>query len=399
MTMDELDDLLRDTFRAREHDVLDPAGLAASARSDYARRTVKRRQLMAVSAAGVLAVGGGSALALARHASGTPSITTNISRFDRTGNGNGSSPGATPGQGAPTASAPAGTRAWSSHGLQVDVPQAWKANQTTCGTPTASTVVIGGGAVPMCALNSAPAVDVVTFAGANDLDVSPKPALHPTTVGTHSALTGTERIADGRTVTVLVVPDLDVSVTVKSKSTALVAGIIASARIVDTDANGCPSRITTVEPAGKPQRPGAQSTMVPDQPDKPVKAIVCHYATGVAYHPGQPTPTGPTPLVNGSTIAPDQVAVLAHILNTLTPGLAAWDGLPGYCPPPAREGYLFRFTYASGQPVDVYLHGADCDHDGFSNGAVTGFMSQKFVEGVQKFLPDMGFEAMGSAVR
>ncbi|ACU75243.1 hypothetical protein Caci_6389 [Catenulispora acidiphila DSM 44928] len=38
---------------------------------------------MAVSAAGVLALGS-TALALARYASGTPSVTTNITRLDGT---------------------------------------------------------------------------------------------------------------------------------------------------------------------------------------------------------------------------------------------------------------------------------------------------------------------------
>jgi hypothetical protein len=131
-------------------------------------------------------------------------------------------------------------------------------------------------------------------------------------------------------------------------------------------------------------------------PDQPVKAIVCHYWT--PYVPNRAAPNGPTLLTNGLTIAPDQVSELTSILNTLKPGLATFDGLPGYCPSAAHDGYLFRFTYASGQPVDVYLHTSDCDHDGFSNGAVTGFISHKFVDNVQKFLPDMGFQAIGNAI-
>ena len=47
----------------------------------------------------------------------------------------------------------------------------------------------------------------------------------------------------------------------------------------------------------------------------------------------------------------------------------------------------------------MYLHTSDCDHNGFDNGAVTGYLSQRFVDGVQAFLPAMGFQAEESATR
>ncbi|MEY9859294.1 hypothetical protein ABH935_004922 [Catenulispora sp. GAS73] len=390
--MDELDDLLRDTFRAREDEAGDATGLAAAVRSGHARHTVKRRQLLVVGTVGVLAAGGSSALALARHGSSAPNGAVFVAARD--GNGRPSVTTSSPGGSATSPPSQAGTRAWSSHGLQVRVPQDWKANQTQCGTPIAPTVLIGGGAVPACALNHAPAVDVVAFGTATVLDPDPEPALHPTTVGGHAAKTGTERIPDGRTVTLLVVPDLDVSVTVKSKNAALVAGIVGSAQIVDTDANGCASQATTVEPAGKPARSGAQTTMVPD---KPIKATVCHYAA--PYTPGQAAFNGPTFLTNSSAIAPDQIGKLTDTINTLTPGQARWTGLPGSCPPAAHDGYLFHFTYASGPPLDVYLHTSDCDHIGFDNGAITGYLSQKFVDNLQVFLPDMAFQAPDDAIK
>ena len=404
--MDELDDLLRDTFRTRDDEALDAAGLAASAKTGYARRTAKRRRLVAVGTVGVLAAGGSSALALTRHGPAASGPTTapllNSTTGDHGDHGTGASATTAATSATPKAIATSvppprpGTRAWSSHGLQVRVPQAWKANQTDCGTPIANTVVIGGGAIPMCAINPVPAVDVVEFGTATNPGVEVQPALtlHPTTVEGHDAQTGTEQIADGRTVTVLVVPDLDVSITVKSKDAALVAEIVASAQIVDTDANGCPTRAATLEPTGAPDRPGAQSTMVPGTP---TKAIVCHYST--PYVPNQPAPSSPTLLTNGSTIAPDQIPALTATLNSLKPGLATWDGLAGFCPSATHDGYLLRFTYATGQPVDVYLHTSDCDHNGFSNGAVTGFMSQKFVDDVPEFLPDMAFQADGNAVK
>lgn len=393
--MDEFDELLRDTFRAHDDELLDTTGLAAAARNGYARRTARRRRVLAVSAAGVLAAGGSSALALARHGSNVRSGTMAVARMDGKGRPSGpAAPGT--GGGTPTDPPPPGTRAWSSHGLQVSVPEAWKANQTRCGTPIASTVLIGDVAMAMCAINPVPVVDVVSFGTASVTDPHPEPALHPADVGGHAARTGTERLPDGRTATVLVVPDLDVSVTVESKDAALVAAIAGSARIVETDANGCASRAGTVEPAGKPARPGAQTGMVPGTP---IKAIVCHYEAPAPYAPGGADFKGPTFLTNGSTIDTNQIGPLTDTLNTLKPGQAVWNGLASSCPSAAHDGYLFRFVYASGQPVDVYLHTSDCDHIGFDNGAVTGYLSQRFVDNVQKFLPDMGFQAPGDAIK
>lgn len=380
--MEEIENLIRDAFRAREDEVPDAAGLAAAARSGHARHAVTRRQLLVVSAVGVLAVGGSSALALARNSSRAPSGAAADARM----NGRSQSPTTTPSQGTSATGPQPGTRAWSSHGLQVRVPESWKANQVRCMTPIAPTVLIGDVPMAACGISVVPAVDVVAFGPTTFLGLHPEPTLHPTTVSGHTAQTSTRRLPDGRTVTVLVVPDLDVSVTVESKDTSLVAGIIGSAQIVDTDANGCASQATTVEPTGEPAHPGAQTTMVPD---KPVNVIVCHYAA--PYSPRQATFNGPTLLTNGSTLAPDQINKLTDILNTLKPGQTTGKGLTDSCLSAAHDGYLFRFTYASGQPVDVYLHTLDCDQNGFSNGAVTGNISQKFVDNVEKFLPDMDF--------
>ncbi|NUR29001.1 MAG: hypothetical protein HOV83_24700 [Catenulispora sp.] len=255
-------------------------------------------------------------------------------------------------------------------------------------------MLIGDGATESCAISPEPSVDVVAFGATASTDLHPAPPLLPTVIGGHQAQTGTEQLPDGRTATALIVPDLDVSVTVKSKDAGLVAGILATAQIVDTDANGCTSRMDSVEPAGKPVRPGAQSTMVPG---KPVTAIVCHYAA--PRHPGQTAPAGPALLASGSGIAPDRVGELAAVLNSLKPGLATWQGLAGSCPSAAHDGYVLRFGYASGAPVDVYLHSWNCDHMGFSNGAVTGYISPAFMAGLQNFLPGMGFVAAGEAVR
>lgn len=381
---DALDGLLRATFRDREPEATDVSGLATAARSGHARRTVRRRQMAAVGTVGMLAVGASSALALGRLGSGGSSGITPAVLAVTEGKTSASTRSPLPS---------GGTRPWSSHGLQVRVPEAWKANQTRCGTPIANTVLIGEGATTACKISDEPPVDVVGFGKAQLSDLSPAPKLHPTSVDGQPAQAGETRLPDGRTYAVLVVPGLDVSVTVTSKNFALVGEILATAQIVDTDANGCPTRATLVEPSGKPSHPDARTTMVPGTP---VKAIACHYGASFSY--GNPTATGPTLLTNGSEIPPDEIRGLTEILNSLTPGLATWQGLAGSCASPAHDGYLLRFSYPSGDPVDVYLHTSDCDQMGFSNGAVTGLIPQKFIEGSQKYLPDMGLQVAGEAM-
>ncbi|GAA2017999.1 hypothetical protein GCM10009839_12520 [Catenulispora yoronensis] len=419
--MDELDDLLRGTFAARDRETVGVAatgavGLADAARRGHTRRTAKRRQLMAVGTVGVLAAGGSTALAFGRHGPSkpVPAVAVQTLNPDSThpssaaaGGAPGSpspagatsSPGSlgslgslgstAPPQGVSTASPlpVTGSRAWSSHGLQVRVPEKWKANQEHCGEASEDTVLIGGGPSEACLLANPPVVNVVSFGSASNLDrsaLSALPALHPATVGGKAAQSAAGRLKDGRTVVVIVVPDLDISVTVKGKDAKLVEQIAATAQLVDADANGCASRVGTVLPVGPPTRPGATTTMVPGTP---IKAVVCHYGDGFL---GEQKPTdGPTLLTNGSPIAANQIGGLTALLNALKPGLGKWSGLPGSCPPASHDGYVFRFSYASGPPVDVYLHTDDCDQLGFSNGAVTGLIPKAFTDHMQDYMPDM----------
>lgn len=387
--MDELDDLLRAAFRAREDDAPDVAGLATAARAGHVRR-VARRRLTAVGTAGVLAVGASSALALTlgRHGAATPVVGP----APLTATGSHSGAGPTAGQDTSTARPLPGAEssAWSSRGLEVRVPKAWKANQLRCGTPTADTVEIDQGGTELCLIPAKP-FDVVEFGDAVFVDLSASVAMRPTTVGGHPATTGTEHLADGREATALVIPDLDVSVTVMSRDPGLVASIVASARIVGQDANGCPVRVASVQPDGPPARPGAGSLMVPG---KPVKAVVCHYApvhtaANRADHTG---PDGPPVLGRGVAVPAGGLTKLTGILDGLKPGLETNPSTG--CLTPDRDGYVFHFTYASGAPVDVYLHTYACDHDGFSNGTVTGILSSKFLDALPQIMGEEGFSGL-----
>jgi hypothetical protein len=399
---DGLGDLLRTTFQAREDEVFDVTGLAAGARSGHVRRTTRRRQLTAVGAVGVLAVGGSSALALSRHGSGSgsgsPADNTAVATPSRTTS---QTPARDPASGtttkAPSTTNPlpeAGSRAWSSHGLQVRVPQAWKPDQAHCGTPTADTVMIDQAFTELCMIAENPSLDVVTFGTAKIVEAYPNLTLHPTTIGGHAAQTGSELLDDGRHAAALVVPDLDVSVAVTSRNADLVSGILATARIVATDADGCASSLDVVGPGGPPSRPGATTAMVPG---KPVKAIICHYVPPTSPDPSGPV--GPGLLASGSQVPADQLGTLTGLLNSGKAPLATWQGLANACTSAAHDGYLIRFSYASGAPVDVYLHAENCDHMGFDNGAVTGLVLSKFIEDFPKFMENRTIAVASEALK
>jgi hypothetical protein len=72
---------------------------------------------------------------------------------------------------------------------------------------------------------------------------------------------------------------------------------------------------------------------------------------------------------------------------------------PGACTSADHDGYLFRFSYASGAPVDVYLHTKTCDHLGFNNGAVTGYVSAEFLANTLQFTPGKLWDVAGAAIK
>jgi hypothetical protein len=252
-----------------------------------------------------------------------------------------------------------GMRAWSFHGLQVRAPQAWAINGLQCGTPVMDTVVLDPITIPTCARGRPSAVQTLT------LDVSQAvtlpPSHHPVTVSGQRGILGTHHLSSGLTREVLVLPGIGAAAEAETSDPALAASIIASARIVKVDANGCSSRVSTLRPASGPGRPGAAEQMVPGNP---TQAAVCHYSDHLLAH---------------SFLLPAaQLGVLTKRLNALTPGLRREQGAASHCSPPGNDAYILRFFYSSGPPLDVVLRIVGCSDLGADNGARTGGLTLGF---------------------
>jgi hypothetical protein len=385
MTMDDLDTLLRQTFREKEAEAPDADRLAARVRAASVARhvTVKRRLLVAGTACAVAGV----AVAVTVQTSG--------------GGGSQGAPatGPTFTDGRPTDQVVGGMRAWSSSGLQVRAPESWPANALHCSTAAQPTVIVDVSMYQAC-LGPDPHVDQVEFRGAQALAATPEhpsvpvseppfypntPTMRPTKVDGRDAQIGSMRLADGRTLEVLIIPDLDVSVGATTKDPALAERIIASAHVVDVDANGCPSRTAAVVP-GKPTRDGADRDLVPGTP---IAASLCSY--GHDFEPTGSKRTGPVVLGHSQAIAPQKLDALVSMLNALPPGLRSFNSPAGSCTPADRAGTEVRFFYQSGPPLDVYLHTSTCDHLGFDNGARTGALDRQFPDMVSGYLPSYSF--------
>jgi hypothetical protein len=253
-----------------------------------------------------------------------------------------------------------GMRAWSFHGLQVRVPQRWAVNDLGCGEPMKATVVIDPGMIPLCKLGTPPVVDFVRLSPASGVTLPP--GHHPVTIGGQRGTLGSERLRNGMTRDVLVLPGLDASVEAETRNPALAAAVIASAQVVSADVNGCPSRVAHLHPAGSPGRPGAAGRLVPGHP---AEASICHYSGNQLGH---------STLVSGN-----RLHLLITQLNALRPGLkSSNDMVRDMCPQLDQEGYILRFFYREGPPLDVFVHLSSCDHLGADSGARTGGFTQAF---------------------
>jgi hypothetical protein len=336
--------LLRQTLRGREADAPASTGLLAGVRAAAERRTRARRRL---------AIAGGAIAVLAIAASAT--LLSSL-----TGEGQSVLPaGPRRAAAGPHDVVVNGMRAWSFHGLQVRAPQAWAINGLRCGTPVRDTVVLDPITIPSCLLAPSPVVQTLTLIASQAVTLPP--SHHPVTVSGQRGIVGTQRLSSGLTREVLVLPGIGAAAEAATTNPALAASIIASARIVKVDANGCSSRVSTLRPASRPGRPGAAKQLVPGNP---TQAAVCHYSGRLLAH---------------SFLVPaTKLGVLTKRLNALKPGLRRAQGAASQCSLPGNDAYILRFFYSSGPPLDVVLRIVGCGDLGADNGARTGGLTFGF---------------------
>ena len=254
---------------------------------------------------------------------------------------------------------PAGpTKPVSFHGVEVLVPRSWPLNAVRCGTPVRDTVVVGLGAVAACMILPQPVVSVVELKPVRDAEVSKQAAVadRAVRVDGHGGRRGEDRLQDGRTRVVLLLPDLDAAVVAESKDPALARSVVASARVARIDAAGCPDRVRELRPPGSPQRDGAARLTVPGTP---VAGAVCRYSD--------------LRLARSAALTSSQLQRLEALLNAAPVGTSRpGDGYaisPALCGEEERRGFVARFRYASGPPLEVVVHIGGCGPLGASNGA------------------------------
>jgi hypothetical protein len=118
-------------------------------------------------------------------------------------------------------------------GVRLLVPGDWARNATECGVPVKDTYIVGLEANPACRKTPVPEVDYAEVRGSGDLAVDPVAAVatNPATIAGRPVLKGYDRLSDGRTRQVLVIPDQQVIVVAVSSRAAVADRIMRSVQI------------------------------------------------------------------------------------------------------------------------------------------------------------------------
>ena len=260
-----------------------------------------------------------------------------------------------------------GTQTVSWHDLEVDVPAGWKINDATCGTPVRDTVIIPEGPIAACGFSQPPGLTVVRISTAlHSVDAVrwAQSATDDYTLNGHQARRGIGTSSDGTTeLSVVIVPDADIAMSVESPSASLRRSIVDSARIVSTDSRGCSTRLGTAPSTGG--RAGTDDSLVPDDPST---VAICRYTDGL--------------LERSVTVADQQLGDLRQMLSSLPPPHGP-SGPPS-CTADADRVFVLRFRYRDGPGVDLRVHIGVCT----DLLATNGIRSSSISSAVLTFLVD-----------
>lgn len=260
-------------------------------------------------------------------------------------------------------------------GLTVSVPSSWAFNRAECSTPTRDTVLIPS-IRPACL---GPPGEHVGIAAFNANSRITRPTRSTLTIDGHRVekVTGISagaegyRLASGDPIVRLTVPDWQVSVTIQAPDQQIVDRIAGSARLLDTDANGCLSHrldLVTLPTARAPAREGADTALIPGEP---THIAVCRYEDGG--------------VVQSSSIPEEDSNEFTERINGLPPGLSEESPVShveSVCGDERNDphGYTIVATYAEGPPVTVWARLGTCDLLGATNGTRTGQRTQTLVD-------------------
>ncbi len=244
------------------------------------------------------------------------------------------------------------TQSVSYHGVEVRVPASWRVNDTRCGTPMHDTVLIEDGSpTTLCGVLRPP--DHLTVVRLTRID-SPeglaraRVANIAATVTGRPAMRGTGTPAGGeKRLDVLVLPTAGVVVSVEAPNPATAQRLLATARLVHIDDLGCLDRVTSRMKTVINHRFGGPDPLVPGRPSQ---ATICRYSGDW--------------LARSVRLAPDDLAKLVSIFNSLPPGVSQpgpeFSEIPNLCAQDVHRMFLIRFDYPAGSPVVVVARIGGC---------------------------------------
>ncbi|NBE80604.1 hypothetical protein [Micromonospora rubida] len=358
MSRYDVETLVRDAFRSREHETEDAQpGLVGAVRARVARR---RRARVIAAGAGVLAV-----LAAA---GGTASVLT-----DR--------PPAVDG----TAEDRAATADWrweSSLGAEIRVPAGWAVNNFGC-LMTGEPSVVRGQHIQFSCLTPEPVDKEIAVIGERPVGQPGGDGLpgREVTVDGVRAVRAEGRLPDGRYAGTVTVSAREVAVTVRTRSAATTRRILDSLRLVETDHAGCAARrpeITAASPAtGVPSASGAESTSIPNKatfvPSDPSSIGVCSYDSSL------PDGTRPGRLQASVRLTGAEATALAAALNAARPGSNP-DAFAMSCRHPDPAGYnVLLVVRHGGEETRVRVNWNGCTGRGLDNGATRAQLTRSLL--------------------
>lgn len=246
---------------------------------------------------------------------------------------------------------PAGSQAVSWHGVQLFVPAAWKLEDLACHEPRSSTVVVPG-ARDDCLMPRIPGLTVVEFApGAEEV-----PGSRDVQVSGQAGRRGTVPLEEEPGVrAVLVLPDLEVTVSVRSPDAETAEALLDTAHVVQADVLGCASVLPGTTPP-EPDVPGAAERVLPGEP---VRVVLCEY--------------GDLRLERSGVLPPEQVRAFQAALDAAptgtTPSGVGVTVSEELCPEYDRAPMVVQAEYADGSQLQVFTRLNSCTGPDPDNGA------------------------------
>ncbi|WP_405100352.1 hypothetical protein [Micromonospora sp. NBC_01412] len=346
MSRYDVETLVRDAFRSREHETEDAQpGLVGAVRARVARR---RRARVVAAGAGVLAV--------LTAAGGTASVLTDrppavdVSAQDR--------------------AATADWRWESSLGAEIRVPAGWTVNNFGC-LMTGEPSVVRGQHAQFACWTTEPVDKEIAVIGERPVGQPGGDGLagREVTVDGVRAVRAEGRLPDGRYAGTVTVSAREVAVTVRTRDEATTRRILDSLRLVATDHAGCAARRPAVDaapavtggPSGPVAQPAKTAVKAPFLPPDPASIGICSY--------GSSFPSRLDRLQASARLTGSDAAALAAGLNAARPG-GNPDVTGSSCPRPEPVDYdALLLVRHGGAETRVRVTWSGCAGRGLDNGA------------------------------